>query len=47
MSDDGTRLNYRIEIDDPETFTEPFELGRYFVWRPELRVNPYDCVVVE
>jgi hypothetical protein len=27
------------------TFSEPFDLGRYFVWRPELVVNPYDCRV--
>jgi hypothetical protein len=40
---DGSRMDYRIRIEDPATFTEPFELSRYFVWRPELVVNPYDC----
>ena len=44
-SADGTRLDYVIEIDDPETFTQTFTLERYFVWRPELEVNPYDCSV--
>jgi hypothetical protein len=44
-SEDGTRLDYTIEIVDPETFTERFELERYFVWRPELEVKSYDCSV--
>jgi hypothetical protein len=39
----GERLDYRITIEDPETFSEPFDLSRYFVWRPELVVNDYDC----
>lgn len=45
LSDDESRLNYRITVSDPVTFSEPFDLGRYFVWRPELVVNPYDCRV--
>ena len=44
-TDDSSRLNYRITVVDPATFTETFELSRYFVWRPELVVNPYDCFV--
>ena len=44
-TDDSSRLNYRITVVDPDTFTETFELSRYFVWRPELVVNPYDCLV--
>jgi hypothetical protein len=44
-TDDSSRLNYRITVVDPATFTEAFELGRYFVWRPELVVNSYDCLV--
>jgi len=44
-TDDASRLNYRITVIDPATFTETFELSRYFVWRPELVVNPYDCFV--
>jgi hypothetical protein len=41
---DGSRMDYRITITDPEMFTESFDLTRYFVWRPELIVNKYDCV---
>ena len=42
---DGMRLDYVIEIDDPETFTDTLTLERYFVWRPEIEISPYDCSV--
>jgi hypothetical protein len=45
LSDDESRLNYQITVSDPVTFSEPFALNRYFLWRPELVVNPYDCHV--
>lgn len=38
------RIDYRLVIDDPATFTETFALPRYWVWRPELTVEYYDCV---
>lgn len=47
VSADGSRLEYGITINDAGTFTEPFELRRYWIWRPELVVNDYDCEVVE
>ena len=47
VSEDEERLDYRISITDPATFTETFELARYLVWRPDLVVNPYDCVALE
>jgi len=25
-------------------FTRPFELKRYFVWKPENTVHPYECL---
>ena len=43
-SADGERMDYRITISDPVTFTEDFDLTRYFIWRPDLTVSPYDCV---
>ena len=41
---DHTRLDYRIRVTDPVYFTEPFELSRYFVWKPEMTVEPYNCL---
>lgn len=42
-NDDGSRLDYTLEITDPETFTETFTVGRYWQWRPEITVGAYDC----
>jgi hypothetical protein len=41
---DYTRLDYSVTVTDPVYFTEPFELSRYFVWRPEMSVVPYNCL---
>jgi hypothetical protein len=38
------RLEYRITVTDPVYFTEPFDLTRYFVWKPEMNVHPYECL---
>lgn len=38
------RLDYRLTVTDPVYFTEPFELTRYFVWKPEMSVHPYECL---
>lgn len=45
ISEDESRLDYSITIMDPNTFTEPFDLHRYFVWRPELTVGSYNCSI--
>ncbi len=44
LSDDQERLDYDITIVDPVTFTQPLELSRYWIWRPELKVNEWNCV---
>ncbi len=41
--DDGSRLDYRLTITDVSTFTDSFEVGRYWLWRPEMVVGDYDC----
>jgi hypothetical protein len=43
-SADYSRLDYRISVTDPVYFTEPFELSRYFVWKPGMTVQDYDCL---
>ena len=43
-NNDYRRLDYRIRVTDPEYFTEPFDLTRYFTWKPEMTVVPYDCL---
>jgi hypothetical protein len=41
---DYSRLDYRITVTDPVNFTQPFDLTRYFVWKPEMTVAPYNCL---
>jgi hypothetical protein len=43
VSADGRRLNYTLETTDPQTFTEPVVLDRFWLWRPENQVERYNC----
>ncbi len=45
MSADGKRLNYTILVTDPSTFTEPVLLDRFWMWRPEIQIEPYNCTL--
>ena len=40
---DGSRLDYQLTITDPETMTEPLDVDRFWIWRPEIVVSPYEC----
>ena len=42
-SSEGDRLYYKLKITDPATFTEPVEQEKYWLWRPEETVQPFDC----
>jgi hypothetical protein len=37
------RLYYRLTITDPLSLTETLEFSRYWVWQPDIRIQPYDC----
>jgi hypothetical protein len=41
---DYSRLDYTLTTTDPVNFTKPFDLKRYFVWKPENQVYPYECL---
>ena len=41
---DYSRLDYTLTTTDPVNFARPFELKRYFVWKPENTVHPYECL---
>ncbi len=41
---DYSRLDYTLTTTDPVNFERPFELKRYFVWRPGDYVHPYECL---
>ena len=42
-SEDGTRLQYSLTVTDPATFTEPVTLRKYWTWRPDAQVRPFEC----
>ena len=41
---DYTRLDYRLTTTDALNFERPFDLTRYYVWKPENTVHPYECL---
>ena len=43
-SPDGTRLSVAMTVTDPDTFTQPVDLQRTWVWRKGETVKPYNCV---
>jgi hypothetical protein len=45
LAADGSRLDYTLTITDPDTFTEPLTVQRYWIWRPGAELKPYDCVL--
>ena len=42
-SDDGSRLDYTLTVTDPVNFTEPVTVGKFWVWYPEMDVEPFEC----
>ena len=47
LSDDQTRLNYRVTVTDPDVFAEPVTREKYWVWIPGVEIERYDCTVAE
>ena len=45
LSEDGSRLDYTLTVTDAETFTEPVTLRKFWVWYPEMTVEPFECAV--
>ena len=43
VSEDGSRLEYELTLDDPSTFTESIHLDKQWMWRPGEQVRPYEC----
>ncbi len=47
LSDDQARLNFRVTVTDPATFTEPVTREKYWTWIPGVEIQPYECTVEE
>ena len=46
VSEDQTRLDYRLTVTDPDTFTEPAVYDRYWVALVGASIQTYDCQVL-
>lgn len=44
LSQDQRRLDYRMTVIDPSTFTEPVTFTSHWIWRPGETVKPYECI---
>lgn len=43
--DDGKNdLQMELLVNDPTNYTEPFTLGREWIWAPDEEIRPYECV---
>jgi len=47
LAEEGSRLNYEMTVIDPDTFTEPVVMEKFWLWFPEVVVERYDCVADE
>lgn len=43
LNDAQDRLEYKLTVTDPLTFTRPVQMMRYWIWRPEITVQPWGC----
>ena len=43
LSEDGSRLDYSLTVTDPANFTEPVTVTKFWVWYPEMTVEPFQC----
>ena len=44
-TEDGARLDYQMTVTNPSTFTEPVKLEKYWIWRSDIEVGRYECIV--
>ena len=43
LSEHGSRLDYSLTVTDPASFTQPVTVTKYWVWYPEMTVEPFGC----
>jgi hypothetical protein len=42
-AEDGSRLDYKMTVTDPETFTKPVDLGKHWIYLPDVRLQKFAC----
>ena len=43
LGEDGSRLDYSLTVTDAANFTEPVTVTKFWVWYPEMTVEPFSC----
>lgn len=43
-SESGQRLDYRLTITDPNIFNSPQTFTKYWLWVPDEKVEPFNCI---
>jgi len=44
-TEDGSRLDYELTVDDPVNFTEPVTLEKYWLYLVNEEILPFDCTL--
>ena len=42
-SQDGSSLEYQLIVTNNDIFTEPVTITRDWIWRPDVKVEPFEC----
>ena len=45
VSEDGTRLDFELVVDEPVSLEAPAVWDAYWLWDPSVAIKPYECVV--
>lgn len=44
---DGATLHYTLTVTDAATFSAPVELAKQWIWRPEVQLGKYECLLAD
>ena len=47
VSDDGEQMTYELVVNDSATFTQPVSGSWLMNWRPDMDVEPFECIAGE
>lgn len=47
LNENGTQMMYELFVTDPSNFTETVSASWLMVWRPDMEIQPYNCIPPE
>jgi hypothetical protein len=45
LSEDETRIDHEIVVTDPQYLAEPAIWDAFWVWKPGVRIRPFECTL--